>query len=59
MEKVQALKNKFDLIEKEQNIILPDWYKGYFYADCFEGGIHHKNLYVEDRPIEYIYYAIK
>ena len=48
---IKAAKNKFDEIEQQKKIILPDWYKGYFYT--------HNKIKMEDRPIEYIYYAIK
>ena len=31
MDKAIEKKKEFDLIEKEKNIVLPDWYKGYFF----------------------------
>ena len=33
-------------------MILPDWYKGYFFT-------HEQDIYMDDRPIEFVYYAIK
>ena len=38
------------MIERDKNIILPDWYRGWFYQEDNK---------LDDRPIEYVYYAIK
>ena len=41
-------------MEKNLKLVFPDWFKGYFFTHTSANDIK-----IEDRPIEYVYYAIK
>ena len=42
-------------MEEEFMFTLPDWYKGFLLSKCYE----FNKILPKDRPIEYIYFALK